>query len=403
MVDKIHLWPEELTEADGSAIAAVTIEGPTRDRTRLWYSVETEYRPALTRSSDPFVAALLFRAMRESADMIVHGEVSPSLLRNLEEFQAAWAAWLPNRYTRIEIVAEVEREQPTGDKARAGIVAFSGGVDSSFTVFRHKTGRCGRLKRNIPAGVMAQWSSSAHEVDGAIERVAEKSAKMLASLDMNLIRMRTNVRELGDSWHDAHGAAIASCLMVLQGGYTEGLIASSRPYRHLTLPYGSSPVTDWLMSSDAFQIVHDGAAFTRSDKIRELAHWPEALRYLQVCWEGGQPDRNCGRCEKCIRNILAFRAAGLGLPECFEQDVSDSQILNLSGLGEAQIGENEDVLAAARAASISDSWVDALEECIRRNWAQQNEKNPPENPVRQAIKRIPGARKLWQLVRRTTP
>jgi len=403
MVDKIHLWPEEVTESNGSVIAAVTAEGPAGDRTRLWYSVPSEYRPALTKSSDPFVVAILFRVMRESADLIVHGEASPSLLRNLEEFQAAWASWRPDRYTKIEVVADVEREQPRTSNPDEAIAAFSGGVDSSFTVFRHRTERCGRLSRTLPAAVVAQWSSSAHEVNDAIERAADKSAKMLASLGMNLIRVRTNVRERGDSWHDAHGATIASCLMLLQGGYAEGLIASSRPYRNLTLPYGSSPVTDWLMSSDAFQIVHDGAAFTRSEKIRELANWPEALRYLQVCWEGGQPDRNCGRCEKCIRNILAFRAAGLGLPECFEQDVSDSQILNLSGLGGAQIGENEDVLAAARAACISDSWVDALEECIRRNRAQETVKNPTENRVRQAIKRIPGARKLSQFVRRRTP
>jgi hypothetical protein len=191
--------------------------------------------------------------------------------------------------------------------------------------------------------------------------------------------------------------------MVLQGGYAVGLIASTEPYHSLVLPYGSNPVTDWLMSSYAFQIVHDGAAFTRSEKVRELANWPEALRYLQVCWQGDQKDRNCGRCEKCIRTILNFRAVGLGLPECFAEDVTDSQILRLDGLNPIQLAYFEEILATAKAATISESWVAALEQCVRRNRAQQTVKNPPDSWARQSIKRILGARKLWRFVRRTTP
>ena len=43
-------------------------------------------------------------------DLHVHAGVSPSLLRNLEEFQAAWACWRPGHYARIGISADAERE-----------------------------------------------------------------------------------------------------------------------------------------------------------------------------------------------------------------------------------------------------------------------------------------------------
>jgi len=345
MVDKIHLWPEEVTQADGSAIAAVTTQGPSGDRTRLWYGVPIEHSPLLTRCADPFVVATIFRAMRESSDLIVHGEVSPSLLRNLEEFQQAWACWRPEQYTRIEVVADVEREQPRTGNSDEAIAAFSGGVDSAFTVFRHRTERCGRLRRHVRAGVAAHWSKEPTCRSNAEGGATRKLATMLASLGMTLIPVTTNFREIENAWRDVHGAAIASCLMLLQGGYGAGLIASTEPYNSLVLPYGSNPVTDRFMSSDAFEIVHDGAAFTRSDKIRELANWPEALRYLQVCWEGGQKDRNCGRCEKCIRTILNFRAVGLGLPECFAEDVSDSQILQLNDLNPPNHGWRHSISA----------------------------------------------------------
>jgi hypothetical protein len=133
------------------------------------------------------------------------------------------------------------------------------------------------------------------------------------------------------------------------------------------MPWGSNPVTDHLLSSKTFQIIHDGAAFSRLQKVQQIANWPEALRGLRVCWQGQQKDRNCGRCEKCIRTILNFRVLGLGLPECFEQDVTNREILSLKGLNTLQINELEQILIASKSASISESWVVALSKCIQQN------------------------------------
>ena len=91
--------------------------------------------------------------MRESLDLIVHGEVSPSLLSNIDEFQEAWMCWLPARYSKIEIYADMEKEQSKAD-FNAAIVTFSGGADSCFTAWRHKKGTYGRLKQDIDAGLM---------------------------------------------------------------------------------------------------------------------------------------------------------------------------------------------------------------------------------------------------------
>jgi hypothetical protein len=298
------------------------------------------------------------------------------------------------------VVVDVEREQCRADRSGEAIMAFSGGVDSAFSAFRHNTGRCGRLRRTLRAGVMVLWYQNSQECNEVLDRAAEKSAKMLASLDMDLIRVGTNFREMGDNWEDAHGAAIAAALMLLQGRYGEGLIASTEPYKSLVLPFGSNPVTDPLMSSDSFRIIHDGAAFTRSEKVREIANWPEALQYLRVCWEGKQADRNCGRCEKCIRTILNFRVMGLGLPECFERDVGDDEILRLRDLNPVQRAYLEEILTAARDASITDSWVDALEKCLDLNRPRPNVKRLIRIRLREGAKRIPGAHRLWHLLKR---
>jgi hypothetical protein len=361
---KTHLW-QEAAEVDSYTTVSVTIEHPNQTRDRLWYRMSSEYSSLITQSCDPFVVATIFLAMQQRTDVVVHGEVSPSLLQNLAEFQAVWTCWCPKRYRQVEITADVEREQLNADSNKA-IAAFSGGVDSCFTVFRHSTKRCGRIGRNLQAGLMVQGFDIPLEQQETFDRAAEKSRAMLASLGMELIPIATNFRELEQDWEDAHGTGIASCLMLFQRGFEAGIIASSDPYDALNLPYGSNPVSDWLLSSQSFQIVHDGASFNRIEKIREIANWPEVPANLRVCWEGSQKDRNCGRCEKCIRNILAFRVLGLGLPPCFEQDVTDSQILGIKNLKKSQLIELDPILAAARSAGISDSWVTALDRCISR-------------------------------------
>jgi hypothetical protein len=361
-----HLWQEEATQVDGFTTLSVTIEQPNQTPSRLWYRVPSEYSSLLTKSCDPFVVATIFLAMQQSTNLVVHGDVSPSLLQNLAEFQAAWSCWCPQRYQQVEITASVEREQSKASTNQA-IAAFSGGVDGCFTVWRHRMGRCGRWQRNIQAGLMVRGFDIPLAQEDVFHRAAQKSKVMLSSLGVELIPIATNFREIEQDWEDAFGTGIVSCLMMFQEGYTAGLIGSSDPYHALNLPYGSNPITDPLLSSQSFSIICDGASFSRVQKIQEIANWHEAYSNLRVCWEGSQADKNCGRCEKCIRTILNFRVLGLGLPPCFEQDVTDEQILGIQGLHTAQLIELYPILEAAKAAGISESWVKALEVCIKQH------------------------------------
>jgi hypothetical protein len=266
----------------------------------------------------------------------------------------------------VEITAEVEREQSPVVEGERAISTFSGGVDSCFTVFRHRTGRCGRQQRNLQAGLMVHGFDIPLK-DAAFEQAVEKSSTMLASLGMECIPIATNFRQVVKlDWEDVFGTGVASCLHVLKGGYTAGIVASSHAYQTLNFIYGSNPLTDRLLSSKYFEIVHDAALFPRLEKMRGILDWPEALQNLRVCWQGEQKDRNCGRCEKCVRNILNFRILGVDLPACFEQDVTDRQIATTRVKG-TSLEIWETLLARAKAENISDPWVQAVETAIMRN------------------------------------
>lgn len=266
----IHLWPEKPNEQGGKITTGYYLERPNGARDHIWYELPAEQGEVITSSADPFVLGSLFTAMRAGMDLIVHGEVSPSLLRNLDEFQQVWSVCKPKHYTHIDILPDHERELPR-QPDESTVSAFSGGVDSCFTAWRHRTGQVGRGRRNLQAAVMVHGFDIALRLKDEFQRSSIRVKKLLDSLGILYIPMKTNLKKQGADWVDEHGCGIASCLALLQGQYTSGLIASTYSYGRLTIPWGTSPLTDRLLSSQAFEIVHDGAAHLRSDKVRWLA------------------------------------------------------------------------------------------------------------------------------------
>jgi hypothetical protein len=364
---KMHLWQQKPVESGDSVIKEAILEIENGSRQKLWYRVPVRFAEKLTESCNPFLVGAIFTAMRESRNLEVHGEVSATLLRNLEEFQAAWSSWYPKKYSRIGITADKEIDQPAREKSNDAMAAFSGGVDGAFTVYHHHKGLCGRLKRDIKSGVFIHGFNIGLDRGDIFNKAAEKAELMLKSLGIELITVATNFRELGDRFRDAHAAQIASCLHLFEGMYPTALIASSEPYNDLIFPWGSNPITDRLLSSDRLEFIHDANAYTRSEKIEVISQWPEALKYLRVCWQIDNLDKNCCKCEKCVRTILNFRALGLGLPACFGEDATDEMILNIKTANTVTLSFLEEILEQAEKRLISAPWVSCLRKAVKRN------------------------------------
>jgi hypothetical protein len=371
MMKRLQLWKEEPVESGGSVTTGVIIEDGDGSRRKLWYRVPAGLADCLSDSCNPFVTGTVFTAMRESKDLVVHGDVSRKLLENLEEFQTVWASWYPEKYSKVEIIPDSESGDYLGEKPDSTLAAFSGGADGAFTVYRHNKGLCGRLTKNVKTGIFIHGFNIALDRKDIYERAADKAEIMLNSLGIELIRVATNFRDLGDNFGDAHAAEIASCMLLFENSYSVGLIASSRSYANMRFPYGSNLITDRLLSSDRFEIIHDGAGYSRSEKVEVISSWKEALKYLRVCWQIDKLDENCCVCEKCIRTILNFRALGLDRPECFEHDATDKMISNIKGLKLAEIGRYEEILSKAREHSVSGSWISALEKSMKKNRRAQ--------------------------------
>jgi len=362
------LWIEDRKRINGTIELAARFESQNIHQ-RLWYRVEASRENELCSNADPFVLGILQIAMNAGEPLQVHAQVSPSLLRNLEDFQRAWAIWIPEKYKIIEIRADEEQEPELPDRT-AAIMCFSGGVDSCFTAFRHAKGVLTRFPQPLKTAVLVHGFDIPLDQTEYYESAYKKVEYQLNSLDIKLYRVATNFKEISVFWPHAYGTGLASILSFFKKQYSKGLIAQTVPYSsYKNLTEGSNPMTDPLLSSNSFPIITDAGGFQRSEKIQVISQWLEGMKHLRVCWEGEEKDKNCCNCEKCIRNILTFRALGLPIPSAFSKDVDDDRILRLGPLKEftISIGYNVILDIAKKNGMEDDSWVKALKKSIHRS------------------------------------
>jgi hypothetical protein len=268
----------------------------------LWYRFPDDF-PVCGRG-DPFLAAALLPAMLRNEPLEIDraAPVSPRLLAGVEDIQQAFRLWYP-MFRKIEVqasVAEATRSHP-------GIGSFfSGGVDGCYTLRKHLT--------SITHLIFAKGIDMQLENDALFAEALANNQRVADRYGKTLIPVSTNVRFFGHAhkpinWRIHSGGGLAS--IALASGLSRVYVASTYTYTQL-FPMGSHVVTDRLWSSEATEIVHDGAEAFRSDKLRRIAEDPALLAGLRVCWQDA--GYNCGKCEKCLRTMSALRALRISIP-----------------------------------------------------------------------------------------
>jgi hypothetical protein len=253
--------------------------------------------------------------MRQGWTLASEEPVDATTLNNLLQWQACFAAWRPWSLGPIDLKIPVEPEQATGSR-QGGMAAFSGGVDSSYTVLRQAP--LGRLT----SGLIIQGMDIGVEDAPAFARARSDATVTLGEMGLRCLWVRTNVRSLGRKpflhWcEETFGIWMASALSCLEPWHSVAYIASSYPYRFLDLACGSNPVTDRLLGSENVTYEHDGAELSRIEKAAALAREPRLTKRLRVCFERGGKGANCGHCRKCMLTQLCLWLGGDARPESF--------------------------------------------------------------------------------------
>jgi hypothetical protein len=344
--------------------AAIQFAGQDGPPASLWYELEGVGAGDCSGHSDSFLVALLLVAMMRREEIEVRGGVCPRLLRNLQAYQQVFHAWFPEKFALVAITAEEFAGRPNAAAARGVGCAFSGGVDSSYTLQAHLPAHEPDPEWRVSHAVFVHGFDIRLCEEGIFAAAASRYRQRLAELGVRLITVRTNIREFVDvvSWELAHGSALASVALLLSPLLQRFCIPASFPYTE-SLPWGSHPLTDPLLSSAALEIIHDGA-MARVDKIARVAAWPPARSWLRVCWERPDANRNCGRCYNCMLTMVSLEIAGF-LADCptFPGSLDRAGIRALR-LPEEELPETQTIVARARAAGRHDLAAD-LEACLR--------------------------------------
>ena len=297
---------------------------------------------------DGFVMGIIFYAMETEQNIRVHGAMTKMALRNLDTFQEAWCLW-KEKYKKVSITPDILYEQSEAAQKNEAIAAFSGGVDSIFTVLRHTK------LLNDAAYPLNKELLMVHGFDVPLSRpdqlqeLKDRTLPFTEDLNLNINILKTNLKELNiQDWEDSHMALIACCLSCYSHIFKYGLVGSTEPYDKLILPWGSNPVTDPLLSGSSFSLVHDGAAFSRTKKVLEISKHPLAMKVAKVCYDGNETQKNCGKCEKCLRTWMNFLAVGVPDPSCFETPPSANDIRSIPIRNDVHYGEIQSIIDYAK-------------------------------------------------------
>jgi hypothetical protein len=252
----------------------------------------------------------------------VEGTLCPRFRDGVRTALRTVASWYPGRFPG----PEPELEASGGFVAtmpapsRAGLF-LSGGADSLFTLQRNRANFAREHSASyrdaiFVVGFGTRDGNAASERHADVRRRQRRSVEAIARLaEMDLLVTRCNVEALGEE-NDfflaaSNGAHLAAVALLFPRRLTSVSIAASCDVLD-PVPWGSHPLLDGNYSTSAIEVRHEGFDLTREERIAALASWKDSLPHLMVCAQGPleEGQKNCGRCEKCLRTMVALMLAG---------------------------------------------------------------------------------------------
>jgi hypothetical protein len=247
-------------------------------------------------------------------DIEVRGTVSPRLAYHLEEYQYLLKFRFPENIHQVEIDYEKLKAMET---IPSGVgTTFSGGIDSTFTLWKHLPQNQPDRGFQVTHGVFTKGFDILHREKDNYLWLYHRYQQHLTDLSIDLIPLETNIFSIIHhrlSIYQFYGPLVVCMGLSLAELFQRFYIPSSGDYDYLEkVSYTSDPFADRLLSTDTLQVIHHGSTHRRVEKVEELADWDIPQNLLWVCIRDKREKEswNCSRCEKCVRTMIALYALG---------------------------------------------------------------------------------------------
>lgn len=334
----------KITEESGEICvsARVELQSPNRDfPAELWYKFPESYKDYVTDRSDGFAASLLPLAMARGENLEVRGDTSAALAHGLHEYQLIQSNWQPNWFKTVNLkFTGLKNIDHRDTRGKVGC-AFSGGIDSFYTVWTHLPQNESNPAYTLSHCLLINGFDANADLDnsGSYCRFQNAFEPVLNDLGLELLISRTNLRHFIEFpvFRHSYGSMVTASALVLGRLFSCFYISSACSFAQMGLcQEGSHLMLDHLLHTETMETVHDAGHLTRIEKTAVIAHFPAAYETLCVCWEPitFNPEtgilENCCKCTKCLRTMVSLDLYGsLGKFKTFPEPI-DYQILRRS-------------------------------------------------------------------------
>ena len=271
---------------------------------------------------DAFVLVGLYLAMCNHTDLRIRGNISKKLYKNLTWYVQKILCDFSGVLTPAKIFVEsFTTPTPVGNVIGTGI---SCGVDSLSTLYERF------IKEDDPdykINALFIFNCGSHgdfdwEHTQTLFKSRVKRAFALADeLDLPVVAVDTNLHQFRNEENKdviLH-LAFYSCVLGMQNGIRRYYVPSTCSYEEIKR-YGkeykdlagfADSYLIPLIQTEQTELIIDGCQYRRVDKIKKIADWDVAKKYLNVCLSQKSADSaNCGHCSKCLRTLLTIEILG---------------------------------------------------------------------------------------------
>lgn len=348
----------------------------------MYFAIPVASELQLEPLADPFVLACYTRAFDNGERRLVcDAPISEGLAAAMRSALGILIHWNLGTFSQQTIPALELTTRPELLTGERGIAAFySGGVDSTHLLVRNArenpVATAGRINHAIAVYGLDMGKSADSTQEGVFAEFLSNAEPLLSNLGLRATPLRTNLRHLDPTLrHFIELSAafdLAACAMLFAPRVRGFLIAN--PGEPLTQtvqkPQSLHPIIHQYLSSGDVQIRTPYVEVSRPDRIREIADSDEALRALRVCFFGEDQALNCGRCEKCVRTMLAFHVNDISTHHAFPTELTPELVRGayITSAAVAQMHEELLHLLEVR----GDHALAAAEKRILRSWTLRN-------------------------------
>lgn len=290
----------------------------------IWFEIDANYDLILADDTyDAFLLVPLFLAMHYKTDLKICGNVSKRLYKNLTWYGQKILCDFSPKLSPVKIIVDgFASPQPQGTLIGTGI---SCGVDSLSTLydrFINEDDPDYKINAlfffNCGANGGMEYSFTQYVAQSRNKR----GISLARELGLPLFPMDSNLHEFS---HSEYGDTFIflsnySCVLAMQNLIRRYYIGSACSYKDIKragIIYKAFDFAEFcesyfvpLIQTERTELIIDGCQYRRVEKIKNLADWHIAQKYLNVCHVSKENTANCSSCEKCMRTLLALEILG---------------------------------------------------------------------------------------------